>query len=193
MTETTDSERKSWDRQPGEKTLWFHRFEAYRSQGPGRALLPVYRFLLNRPKATKAPGSWKVISDRWEWKKRAAAWDDAESQLAREAEAEARKKNREMRLKLLDAYRGKVTQAMAVLHPLSASWRDVTAALAMLIEQSRYEYGEGPADNGPLDIILHWSDTPPPNLAQQVGTPTLGAPSDGVPAPAPVLAPEAED
>ena len=75
----------TWDRWPGEPILWFSRFEAYRSQGPGRAMLYAYRLISNRPDARKVPGSWTQNVAKWEWKKRILAWDDAEILKERQA------------------------------------------------------------------------------------------------------------
>ena len=140
--------------------LWFSRFEAYRLEGPGRHLLPLYRRIRNRPKAREAGGSWKRALVKYEWKKRALAWDEAEILKAREVEAEQRKADKAQRIKLLQAYRGKITQAMALLNPMQARWRDVTDGLFMVVEQLRKEFGDDVADALQMDITLRWPDAP---------------------------------
>ena len=150
----------SWDRRPGEPSLWFSRFEAYRLEGPGRHLLSLYRRMCNRPDARNAGGCWRRALAKWEWKKRAAAWDEAEILKARGEDAERRKADKAQRIKLLQAYRGKITQAMVSLEPLQARWRDVTDGLFMVVEQLRKEFGDDVADALQMDITLRWPDAP---------------------------------
>jgi hypothetical protein len=69
-----------WDIQPGEGSLWFSRFSAFRLMGTGRSLLGCYRQDLARKGKTKKkprvpPGSWLTVADCWDWRGRAEAWD----------------------------------------------------------------------------------------------------------------------
>ena len=150
----------SWERLPGETQLWFSRFEAYRLEGSCRTMLSLYRRTRNRPKAREVAGSWKRALVKYEWKKRALAWDEAETLKAREIEAEQRRADKAQRIKLLQAYRGKITQAMVLLEPLQARWRDVTDGLFMVVEQLRKEFGDDVADALQMDITLRWPDAP---------------------------------
>jgi len=91
--------RCSWERRPGEPSLWFERFEVYRQLGTQRAMLHAYRLISNRPDARKVPGSWARAVAVWEWKMRVEAWDVTEILKARQAEDERRAAARADRLK----------------------------------------------------------------------------------------------
>ena len=91
-----DEEKPIWARLPGEKPLWFGRFERYRLLWP-HSIPELYREELRKKRpereaeaeeerggnqresepaeAKDAPGSWYQMAKKWQWEERAAAWD----------------------------------------------------------------------------------------------------------------------
>ena len=75
-----------WGRQRDESgklepILWYQRFELYRQAGPSRKLLTVvnaYRVQTGQKESNYTPGSWRKMSERWDWQVRAEAWDEEE-------------------------------------------------------------------------------------------------------------------
>jgi hypothetical protein len=153
---------QSWDRRPGEPAMWYERFELYRMAGPARAVLSVYRRYSGNPKGKAPPHGWSDAFHKWEWQRRAEEWDAAEQKKVREAFDEERRKDKEIRLQMLHAFRSRLAEALLLLDPRSANWRDVIGGLQTVNSELRIEYGEDPSQNmGPLDITLSWSDVPP--------------------------------
>ena len=75
----------SWDRQPGEPTLWWGRFDRYRALGTERTVTTVYnewRRSVDKPERQKPDHRWYGASQRWHWPERAAAWDAHQHDLA---------------------------------------------------------------------------------------------------------------
>lgn len=74
---------------------------------------------------------WMARLDRYDQlveEKRAAEF----AQLARD--------DKDVRIKMLQAYRGKITQAMQLLDPSACDWQALTAAMRMVTEQLRREF-----------------------------------------------------
>jgi hypothetical protein len=147
-------ERKPWDRQPGEKAMWYNRFDAYyRPLGPERSLLAAYNAWRCTEKSREVPAetaskTWRKRAKEWNWQERAEAWDEAERQRRHAEEEEERRKDRQERIRLLKAYQDKLAQALQALEPESAKWAEVTAGLRMVNEELRTEYGDQPAQPG---------------------------------------------
>jgi len=81
-----------WERQPGEPSLWYNRFHAFKLSGKRRAVLAIY----NRERAEagesgkkRTPGSWDDAVIRWRWRERAEAFD---ASIRAEQEAEWRER-----------------------------------------------------------------------------------------------------
>ena len=75
-----------WERQVGENSRWFGRFQAYRLMGSKRSVLGLYKqeseekVRKSQKKSEKkqpvsAPGPWYEVFERFRWKERAEAWD----------------------------------------------------------------------------------------------------------------------
>ena len=161
-----------WDRLPGESGIWYGRFDLYRLLGTGRSLDATYRTLrqaqrpaggqAQRPAGEKAqrpagepaePGragaSWWANAEKWEWQRRAEAWDVVERDLLRAAEEERRRDARERRLYLLGEVRESSWKALlaANLSELSEEEaRGMLGSLRLLFMESlkgeRLEMGE---------------------------------------------------
>jgi len=160
-----DLERKPWDREPGEPMVWFNRFEFYRLLGPDRSIqaaIRAYKTAQGKPPPRGISKPWPERSRTWRWKERAEAWDAAEIERIRREFDDERRKDKQRRIKVLRAFRGKLEQALVGLEPYSARWQDVTSGLAMVMPELRREYGDAPEENdtGALDITIEWADAP---------------------------------
>lgn len=74
----TEEVHYPWERQDGESSRWFQRFEAFRLMGVSRSLLGAVNQEKDRngQKRTKnASTSWRNACDTWNWRARAIAWD----------------------------------------------------------------------------------------------------------------------
>jgi hypothetical protein len=90
-----------WDRQRNEygelePNLWFGRFtRLYLVAGPERSLLGAYNAWREEEgksgTRTRIPGAWDVNSKKWDWKRRAEAWDAENRRAMMEEEEEARR------------------------------------------------------------------------------------------------------
>lgn len=144
-----------WDRQKGERNLWYDRFHRYLMMGPGRSVLAVYNEERERRGLTGAksiPGRWNKAIARWEWRARAQAHDQAEREKERvEYEAE-RKKQREQRRTVLKDYFAIVAKAVQKLQEKSqkkdgaVSYKphELTQAMRMVVQELRAEYDDLP-------------------------------------------------
>ena len=95
----------SWDRLPGEKSLWYDRFWTYVQLGPTRTLDECYRRrLLAEPtlSGTRAPSSWGDQARKWEWSARAGAYDAAYREHVNRAMEERKTWARERRLGVIE-------------------------------------------------------------------------------------------
>lgn len=145
MSDTAD---RLWDRQASEPSRWFYRFDTYyRPIGPERSLLGAYRTWHQADKGRKsqsvsAPTSWRMAAEKWRWAERAEAWD-VQQRLARlKDEDEARRKNRERRVALLNATLARASDALIKLDATDAKWSDVVAAIKLAVQELRHEYGD---------------------------------------------------
>jgi len=137
-----------WERQPGEPPRWFYRFDAfYRPAGPERSLLAAYRAWHQAEKGRKseavsAPTSWREAADTWRWGERAEAWDVGQRLERLKDEDEARRKNREQRIALLNGVMARASAALIRLQPDEAKWSDVIGAIRLAVQELRHEYGD---------------------------------------------------
>lgn len=143
-----ESVGRLWDRQGREPARWFHRFDAYyRPIGPERSLLAAYRMWREAEKGIKsdavgAPGSWREAAERWQWAERAEAWDVAQRLERLKEEDEARRRNRERRIALLNATLARASDALLKLNANEAKWSDVIGAIRLAVQELRHEYGD---------------------------------------------------
>lgn len=83
----------SWERQPNEPSLWFHRFTFYRLAGSSRSILEcvnVVRDTKGHRRTHNTPSSWRKAAKQWHWKERAEAWDADERHRLVIAQEQAR-------------------------------------------------------------------------------------------------------
>ena len=110
----------AWDRQEGESSLWYGRFDEYRLMGPERSVLSVVnrrRRDQSKRQAKYSPGAWLEKANTFKWKDRSEAWDESERQrqaALREEEADRLFENVEQAMKALYA---KYSQRLQELDP----------------------------------------------------------------------------
>ena len=105
----------SWDRLPGEKSLWYDRFWTYVQIGPTRTLDECYRRRLSVEPAlsgTRAPSAWGDQSRKWEWAARAGAYDAAYREHVNRTLEERKTWARERRLGVIERSLDLVTSAI---------------------------------------------------------------------------------
>jgi hypothetical protein len=73
-------ERNPWDKEEGESTRWFSRFNQFRLMKPWeRSVAAVYRGEKKGEKGSEIPpGSWYETAKIWKWKERVAAYDKSQ-------------------------------------------------------------------------------------------------------------------
>jgi hypothetical protein len=94
-----------FERQPGEPARWFRRFtEHYLVIQEGRSLDNAYKRFRESQGITKGPltvpSDWIAAFAKWNWRKRANAWDVYQADMIREASA-AKALDEHNRLRLL--------------------------------------------------------------------------------------------
>lgn len=77
----SDEQGQVWERQEGEDTMWYDRFFVFLRMGPSRTLLGAVHEVEKAQKSAEKhsvsiPGAWSDAAKKWDWRKRAEAWDD---------------------------------------------------------------------------------------------------------------------
>lgn len=91
-------ERQPWERQTGESTSNFSKFEMFRLMGVGRSVLEVANQIRDgkgHKRSHSTPGYLRKNAEKWRWRERAEAWDRhllAEKEAAIQAAEAAWKK-----------------------------------------------------------------------------------------------------
>ena len=132
-------ESEPWQRLPGERNLWFARFERYRLAGPKRSLLGVVNAERARRDAKpgrSAPQAWAKAAKQWRWQQRAEAWDEQQRLLARAAHADAVREMNERQIQEAKALQSLAIQRLKSCNPEKLSTSDV---LRYLIEAAKLE------------------------------------------------------
>lgn len=94
----------AWERQTGEPSLWYERFEEFRRLGADRTLAEAYRrrSALEGLRGREPSFRWYRAAQRWAWRERAQAWDRSVREELRAQEAELCKRAHERRLDMID-------------------------------------------------------------------------------------------
>lgn len=150
-----------WDRQPGESSRDFSRFDLYRLLGPGRSVDAAFRVEAEGREGKRAGAGWRRAAEKWNWQRRAEAWDTAETAKLRAEEEERRRLARETRIQLLQDARNRSWKAIqtADLDKLSKEEaRQMLSGLRLLLFEAlkgeRLELGL------PTEIVAETETTP---------------------------------
>lgn len=141
------NDREPIRRSDDEPDLWFDRLQRFALAGPRRSLQAIYnqeRAQARKSAAQTLPSAWRNAAERWHWRERVAEFDRVEREQRAAAYASDRQREREERLALLKALRGKLVSALMQLDPAEASWSDVIAGIRMVVTQLRIEYDDLP-------------------------------------------------
>lgn len=125
-----------WDRQPDETAKAFEAFCVYRDLGPGRSIPQVGQ------KLGKSEGTLEPWSSKYEWVKRATAWDAEQDRRAREAQIKEivamRKRHAKIAAKALE----KVSAALECVDPENVSNSDIARLMDVASKLERLSRGD---------------------------------------------------
>jgi hypothetical protein len=143
----------SWDRQPGESAKAYLAFCRYRDLGPTRCLDQASRAYHQQQqrgdadgvavavgghagRKSRASGIIRAWAERWQWRARAAAWDQELEHVKRREQVAAVQEMGERHAKESMLLQNKAVERLRQLHPEELKPRDV---LSFLIEAAKLE------------------------------------------------------
>lgn len=128
-----------WERQKGETSRAYEAFAAYRDLGPNRSQSKTSKKL---GKNSRTIADW---STKYDWVKRAAAWDAEQDRLARQAQIDEIKKMRKRHTDMATAMLAKAARALTKIPDDEIKASDVSKMVdtaAKLERISRGDVGE---------------------------------------------------
>jgi hypothetical protein len=141
-----------WDRQPDEKLEWYNRFRKYYlPQGPGRKISKAWRlWYVETHKGIEDPAKvarnpnlyWHDRAKKWDWLKRAQAWDVEELRLMEERRLARIEKLEAQKSDLIGNFLTKVDAAIEKLKLDEVNLSQVTEAVKAVASEVRLEVGE---------------------------------------------------
>lgn len=132
-------------RLPTEPNIWYLRFVAWLRSGPPRSLLAVYnaeREKKGQRKADNHPGAWRDVPTKYEWEKRAEAWDKSEAERLAVELSELR-----------NEWRNKELDAAAKLFEKGMTGTDQTRLLTVIIPEKGTIKGDPAAVRVAAELI----------------------------------------
>lgn len=182
--ESGTREKRPWDRLSGEPIRWYSRFDKYRLMGEQRSMVAVYRET-SKGRSTKrngtksdsnVPGPWSKAAQEWNWKERAAAWDEAEIDRERREREQFIRRERESRIQMIVETRRMLSNELQQMVRDPAKLREssltsIVSALDTVFRLQREEFGEtrnrievsGPG-GGPMETVsqskVDWNKVP---------------------------------
>ena len=153
MTETASP--KPWEPQPDEPPEWYDRFHTYLTLGPSRSLTAAYRAWADSRGNPSQTASQQY--NKWNWKERALAYDQANREEKAAFEAAREAEARERRLRRLEKIIEDTTSALDTADLKNLSQEEARAMLPSLrllfssaVQLQRRELQSAPAsDNFP--------------------------------------------
>ncbi|MGB9858672.1 MAG: hypothetical protein ACPLQP_01910 [Moorellaceae bacterium] len=127
-----------FERLPGETTKAWAAFQVYRDLGPQRSLGKV------REALGKSTGYMRVLEEwasKYQWVKRAAAYDDYLERKKREAQEKAVVKMAERQAKIALGFQEKIAQRLASLDPQELSPGDLARWFEVAVKVERLARG----------------------------------------------------
>lgn len=125
-----------WDRRKGEPALWYDRFLKYfLPLGPERNVNIAYRefksVATKRYTSVQAPGSWNNNANKWDWRKRAEAWDTKNQSRRIKAEEDAIEEMLQRHLRAAQVWLGASIKRLQELGKKDADIKDMSLELAL--------------------------------------------------------------
>jgi len=134
-----------WEQQPEEPNRWYARFERFRLAGPSRSLLGIVnaeRQQRGVRKGKSIPQAWAKNVHKWQWRQRAAAWDEWERQQARAAHAQQIQEMNRRHLQEAQALQSKAIQRLKSLDQEQLSPAEVLRFCTEAAKLERTTLGE---------------------------------------------------
>ncbi len=141
-----------WEQQENETVRAYEAFTIYRSLGAGRTLEKAWNvYAPEGEKNLPMADSFKNYSSKYQWVKRARAWDahvlELEDQVLEKEAVQIKKTERNNRLDMLKVMRALAAKAANAviddkLSLKPADIKNVASIVALYMEQSRIEMGE---------------------------------------------------
>lgn len=155
---TTDGSTKArlpWDRTEGEPAKAYSHFVKYRDSGRERTVYAV------ADEVKKARGYLYQLSRRWNWIRRAEAWDHEQDRVFAQKMADRRRKSAEMGLAVIGAARAKLVERLSTLDVTKLTpadwirWFEVLTKLERdLMGQPSTIVGHTGSDGGPITALV---------------------------------------
>lgn len=133
---TTEIEPELWERQNGETARAFEAFSIYRDMGADRSLRKVVQRL---DKNLTTIGDWSV---KYEWVKRAAAWDAEQDRIARIEMQKDIADTRKMQRKNAKRMQERGMEFLESVIAGEPALRDIVQLLKAGMEQERIAIGD---------------------------------------------------
>lgn len=129
-------EPELWERQENESTRAFEAFCAYRDLGPNRSIAKTVRKL---GKNITTLTEW---SSKFEWVKRATAWDDEQDRIARQQQLDEIVKMRKRHAQIAAKALEKVAEALESINSKEMSNADMTRFMDVASKLERISRGD---------------------------------------------------
>lgn len=135
-------QRNAWERLPDEPAKWYMRFRVYLAQGRKRSVNAVYereRAEKQGNSRTKVSASWYTASRRYQWERRADAYDQAQddrkADQAREIAARAPFASRPYRIIALNSMASSLERTMMEKEMPAATYLACASRLQSLMHE----------------------------------------------------------
>lgn len=138
---------------PPESAVANAALRAYAAMGKGRPAQNTFHGIYAEQLRATGGASAKIPlattmrgwSMNYRWVARLARFDQLENLRRLTGMRERADADRDTRIKLLEAFRGRIIKALQALDPAAANWTDVTGALRMVMQELRREYQDAEA------------------------------------------------
>lgn len=125
-----------WERQDGETPKAYAAFCVYRDLGPDRSMAKTGETL------GKSQGLMEEWSAKYEWVKRAAAWDEEQDRVARKAQMDEIIKMRKRHARIAQTALEKVSTALDNIDPKNISNSDIARLMDTASKLERLSRGD---------------------------------------------------
>jgi len=137
-----------WERQPGETAKAYAAFCVYRDLGPGRSLEKAAQAM-----GYKSRKNFSIWHSKYEWVKRAEAYDEYLERRKREEHEKAILEMAERHARLAVAFQQKIAQRIQMIDPNELTPQDLARWLEIATKLERLSRGE-PTEIGRHEVNL---------------------------------------